>query len=207
MNLNLPMTDVSLPELSETLSSPWELATALSILFEPSPILSSTLAPQLSSTLKRKPLITTYAELVDIAISTVNTWDNTLAAEFIAGHPRIGESHNLSNLSAKEQGASTTAIATQSDVLHRLAHLNACYERTYPGLRYITFVNGRSRAAIAEEIEDVLGIDHSLESGKPPVEKLKAVNVGGDRWKGELDRATKDVGRIAKSRLKAMGVN
>lgn len=201
------MTDVSLPELSETLSSPWELATALSILFEPSPILSSTLAPQLSSTLKRKPLITTYAELVDIAISTVNTWDNTLAAEFIAGHPRIGESHNLSNLSAKEQGASTTAIATQSDVLHRLAHLNACYERTYPGLRYITFVNGRSRAAIAEEIEDVLGIDHSLESGKPPVEKLKAVNVGGDRWKGELDRATKDVGRIAKSRLKAMGVN
>jgi 2-oxo-4-hydroxy-4-carboxy--5-ureidoimidazoline (OHCU) decarboxylase len=205
-NLNLPMTGVSLPELSKILSSPSELATALSVLFEASPILSSTLASQLSSTLIRKPLITTYAELVDIAISTVNTWDNALAAEFIAGHPRIGESHNLSNLSAKEQGASTTTIATQPDVLRRLAHLNACYERTYPGLRYITFVNGRSRAAIAEEIEDVLGIDHSLESGEPPVEKFKSANVGGDRWKGELDRATTDVGRIAKSRLKAMGV-
>jgi len=202
------MANVPLPPISKILSSPPELATTLSILFEPSPILYSTLAPQLSSTFSQQPIITTYSELIDITISTLNTTcGDTLRAQFIAGHPRIGESHNLSDLSAKEQGASNTAtIATPPDVLHRLAHLNACYERTYPGLRYITFVNGRSRAAIAEEIEDVLGIAHSLEGGEPPLESFEAVDVGGNRWKDELDRATQDVGRIAKSRLKALGV-
>jgi 2-oxo-4-hydroxy-4-carboxy--5-ureidoimidazoline (OHCU) decarboxylase len=84
-------------------------------------------------------------------------------------------------------------------------YLNACYERTYPGLRYISFVNGRSRAAIAAEIEDVLGIEHSLDSEEPALETFEAADVGGNRWKGELDRATKDVGRIAKSRLKSLG--
>lgn len=31
--------------------------------------------------------------------------------------------------------------------------LNSLYEEMYPGLRYTTFVNGRSRAAIASELE------------------------------------------------------
>jgi len=31
--------------------------------------------------------------------------------------------------------------------------LNALYEESFPGLRYITFVNGRSRAEIIPEIE------------------------------------------------------
>jgi len=201
------MANITLPPISTILSSPLGLANALSTLLEPSPIIHSTLVPHLASALTREPIITSYAGLIDIAISTLNaTCDDTLRAQFIAGHPRIGESRNLSNFSAKEQGASTTATATPPDVLRRLAHLNACYEYTYPCLRYITFVNGRSRATIAEEIEDVLGIEHSLEGGEPPIERLEPVDVGGDRWKDELDRATQDVGRIAKSRLKMLGV-
>lgn len=31
--------------------------------------------------------------------------------------------------------------------------LNSLYEESYPGLRYTTFVNGRSRAEIAQEME------------------------------------------------------
>jgi len=201
------MVDVRLPPFSKILSSSPELATALSILFEPSPILSSTLVPQLSSTLTQEPLITSYVELIDLAIKTINTWDDELRAQFVAGHPRIGESHNLSNLSAMEQGASTsTTGATPPDVLRRLSHLNACYEQAYPGLRYITFVNGRGRAAIAEEIEDVLGIEHSLEDEEPPLEMFEAYDVEGDRWKDQLDRATEDVGRIAKNRLNTLEV-
>jgi len=107
----------------------------------------------------------------------------------------------MSNLSAKEQGA-----ITSPEVLGRLAHLNACYEYTYPGLRYITFANGRNRAAIAEEIEDVLGIEHSLQSGEPPLQMFEAVDVGGKKWIDELNRAVQDVGRIAKNRLKSLGV-
>jgi len=203
------MANDPLPPISKILTNPPELANTLSVLFEPSPILHLTLVPQLSSTLSRKPIITSYAKLVDLVISTLNTTcSDTLRAQFIAGHPRIGESHNLSNLSAKEQGASTatTTTATPPDVLRRIAYLNTCYVRTYPGLRYITFVNGRSRAAIAEEIEDVLGIEHSLEGGEPPLENFKAFEVGENRWKDELGRAMLDVGRIAKNRLKVLGV-
>ena len=48
---------------------------------------------------------------------------NARKAAFVAGHPRIGEVHNLSRLSAGEQAAA----ATPPEVLARLAHLNACY--------------------------------------------------------------------------------
>lgn len=44
-----------------------------------------------------------------------------------------------------------------SDVSHFDLHtkqlLNAVYEEAYPGLRYVTFVNGRPRSAIVPEIE------------------------------------------------------
>jgi 2-oxo-4-hydroxy-4-carboxy--5-ureidoimidazoline (OHCU) decarboxylase len=205
------MADTSLPDLHAIVSSPPDadapLAKALSILFEPSTILFSTLVPQLASSFRRESPITSYTELIDVSITVINTWDDTLRAQFVGGHPRIGESHNLSKLSAKEQGASpsTNIGATPPEVLRRLAHLNACYERTYPGLRYITFVNGRSRAAIAEEIEDVLGISHSLEAEEPKLDSFTAVQVGAVEWRAEVERATQDVGRIAKSRLKALG--
>jgi len=40
--------------------------------------------------------------------------------------------------------------------------LNAFYEETYPNLRYITFVNGRSRAEIVPELEVHLSLSLSL---------------------------------------------
>lgn len=206
------MADTSLPDLSAIISSPSEadapLAKALSILFEPSTILFSVLVPQLASSIGRESPIQSYTELIDISITTINTWDDALRAQFVGGHPRIGESHNLSKLSAKEQGASptTSTAATPPEVIHRLIHLNACYEHKYPGLRYITFVNGRSRAAIAEEMEDALGISHSLKPEEPKLDSFKTVEVGGKEWRAEVGRATQDVGKIAKSRLIALGV-
>jgi hypothetical protein len=38
----------------------------------------------------------------------------------------------------------------------RLQELNGQYRKAYPGLLYLTFVNGRSREAIADELEDFL---------------------------------------------------
>lgn len=163
-------------------------------------MLQNKLTPQLADALKNETP-TSYSHVIDIAIQIVQSWEHTLQAEFIAGHPRIGESKNLSSLSAKEQGSTNTARATPPEVLARLAHLNACYERRYPGLRYITFVNGRSRAEIAVEIEDVLGIAHSLDEGTPAVESFEPIAVESAEWVAELKRAVVDVGRIAKSRL------
>lgn len=91
-------------------------------------------------------------------------------------------------------------------MLSRLSHLNACYEKKYPGLRYITFVNGRSRQAIAEEMEESLGLEHSLSSTEPPVSDVNGVEPSADEWKSELQRAIGDIGSIAKSRLKGFGV-
>jgi len=42
--------------------------------------------------------------------------------------------------------------------------LNAFYEETYPNLRYITFVNGRSRAEIVPELEVRLSLSLPLPS-------------------------------------------
>jgi 2-oxo-4-hydroxy-4-carboxy--5-ureidoimidazoline (OHCU) decarboxylase len=90
--------------------------------------------------------------------------------------------------------------------LARLAHLNSCYERRYPGLRYITFVNGRSRAVVAEEMEVVLQVGHSLSPDEPPVNSFEPVDKNSAAWRSELDRAIVDMGRIAESRLAALGV-
>ncbi|KAJ7089703.1 Oxo-4-hydroxy-4-carboxy-5-ureidoimidazoline decarboxylase [Mycena belliarum] len=182
------------------------LASVLSILLEPSDVLYSTLAPALAASFASGERFLSYPHLLDAAIAQVASWDPLLRARFIAGHPRIGETRNLSALSVKEQGAVSSVAPTPPEVLARLAHLNACYERRYPGLRYITFVNGRSRAAIAVEMEDVLQIPHSLSPDQPPIEETVSIQPNTEAWRTELDRAVIDVGRIAKSRLAAMTV-
>lgn len=199
----------SLPSLS-TISGPSypgsPLARALAILFEPSHVLISTLEPQLASSLKDQNL-ESYSQLIDVALGAIAGWDTSYQSEFIAGHPRIGESKNLSNLSAKEQGVTTPGvIPTPPEVLARLSHLNTCYETKYPGLRYITFVNNRTRLAIAEEMENLLGLEHSLLPDEPPLASLSPVEANGLEWQVELRRAIQNVGRIAKSRLDVLEV-
>ncbi|KAJ7746844.1 Oxo-4-hydroxy-4-carboxy-5-ureidoimidazoline decarboxylase [Mycena maculata] len=191
----------SLPPITAVDGS--HLPSVLSMLLEPSDILFSTLSPGLAASGKR---FASYTELIDAAIAQVANWDPSLRAQFIAGHPRIGETKNLSPLSAKEQGATPVVAPTPPQVLTRLAHLNASYERRYPGLRYITFVNGRSRAAIAVEMEDALGLAHSLSQDQPPVEEITPIEPDTDAWRIELDRAVVDVGRIAKGRLSTMKI-
>jgi len=132
----------------------------------------------------------TYADLIDTSFDIINTLGNDQKAEFISGHPRIGETKNLSMLSAKEQAAR----ATPPEVLERLVKLNDLYEDRFPKLRYITFVNGRSRSQIADELNT------KLSSVPEPVE------IYSRTWETELARALNDVKLIAKSRLISFGV-
>lgn len=198
---------ISLPPLADALASTPDrdgpLAQTLATLFEPSPILYSDLVPAMIAHIPTSPTpITTYSSLIDVAQRVISQWPASRKAQYIAGHPRIGEVKNLSHLSAKEQAA----IATPPEVLARLNHLNQCYEHRYEELRYITFVSGRSRAMIKDEMEGVLGLGPSDDPNQPPVESISKVEVGGEEWTNELERAVGDVGRIAKSRLKALGV-
>ncbi|KAJ3863534.1 Oxo-4-hydroxy-4-carboxy-5-ureidoimidazoline decarboxylase [Lentinula novae-zelandiae] len=185
------------------------LTDTLTSLLESSSVLFQTLVPQLHDKLQNLPLpLESYAQLIELAINQVRTWDNDLQAQFISGHPRIGETKNLSTFSAKEQGTThPTSTPTPPKVLARLAHLNAYYERRYPKLVYIIFVNGRSRAEIVRVLEDHLGLEHSLSIDGPSLDAAVPVEIGSQTWLGELDRAVIDVGLIAKSRLRSLGVD
>ncbi|KAF9531729.1 Oxo-4-hydroxy-4-carboxy-5-ureidoimidazoline decarboxylase [Crepidotus variabilis] len=211
---------MSLPTLASIQNSPSgpdsPLAIAFNTLFEHSPILVHKLEPQLhailtspssgfsESAIEFNIELTTYIQLIDLTLFKISTWDPTSQAEFISGHPRIGEKKNLSKLSASEQGGLDQP--TPPELLARLAHLNKLYEVKYPGLRYITFVNGRSREMIAREMEDVLGVSHSPDGDTLGKESVKIVERGSTAWLKELERAVGDVGKIAKSRLSALGI-
>ncbi|KIJ62021.1 hypothetical protein HYDPIDRAFT_45759, partial [Hydnomerulius pinastri MD-312] len=172
------------------------------LLFEHSDVLEENLLPALVATHSNTSIsdASDLGKILDESMRIVKGWDPELRARFIAGHPRIGETKQLSALSSKEQSGGTSN-PTPPEVLERLRHLNTCYEHMYPGLRYITFVNGRSRVQIAKEMEDKLGIPHSLSPDQPPVESLTPIEKDSKHWLSELERAVDDVGRIASSRL------
>lgn len=97
----------------------------LATLLEPSPALSTLLAPQLHAELQRRqaaaePLPKTYAELLAISARLVDTWDVVDQAAFLSAHPRIGETKNLSALSGVEQGGKSND-ETPGEVLKRLS--------------------------------------------------------------------------------------
>lgn len=176
------------------------ISHSLGTLFEPSDILEVKLVPNVVDIIAKSSPDSrpkSYSELVDLAINEISNWEDDLErSAFIAGHPRIGEVSNLSALSAAEQASKKTP----PEILARLEYLNAQYEKAFPGLRYITFVRGRSRAEIVPEMEALLGF-------RVGEEKMVTIYLpGAPEWRKELARAISDVGLIAKARLQGMGL-
>lgn len=95
-----------LPKL-EDLTSPQELTDLLSTLFEPSPPLRDLLVPSVELRLSaagatgQKPA--TYSEIIDLCANVAEGWTWEQKAEFLSGHPMIGETGKVSALSGKEQ--------------------------------------------------------------------------------------------------------
>ena len=97
--------------------------------------------------------------------------------ELIDGHPRIGAlSSSVSATSFHEQGYDRDAGTAELQA--RLDRLNDAYESRF-GFRFVVFVNGRSRAEIANVMEEMHDADRAA----------------------ELDRALSDVFAIARHRL------
>lgn len=91
--------------------------------------------------------------------------------------------------------------------------MNEVYCAVYPGLRYITFVNGRPRSAIVPEMEKLLNLPrHSLREGEetdqPAINsqdvKGRVKDQASDEWKRECDRCISDVWEIGRARLKTL---
>ena len=101
----------------EDLSSATSLTSLLALLFEPSPPLQTLLVPSvlLRLTSRTEPP-ESYNKLVDICVEIAEdlTWEQK--AEFLSGHPMIGEVTGMSAMSNKEQNAVT---ATPKVVLDR----------------------------------------------------------------------------------------
>ena len=107
----------------------------------------------------------------------------------------------MSALSAAEQASKQTP----PEVLERLAKLNGLYEVKYEGLRYITFVNGRSRKEIMVEMEEKLGVPSGQDVPSVEGKGMERVGMDSDEWEVEVKRAVEDVGKIARARLRNMG--
>ncbi|QLQ79128.1 hypothetical protein HG537_0B04760 [Torulaspora globosa] len=73
-------------------------------------------------------------------------------AEIVSAHPRLGESVRLSAHSKKEQ-CNLSNSNDPPEIREKLAELNGNYEETYPGLRFVVFVNGRTRSEIIEVMQ------------------------------------------------------
>lgn len=134
----------------------------------------------------------------------------TIIGEVMNSHPRLGAPnpapttdapHNpsLSTLSAAEQRAMNVASTAKSTVAAapdpdsetaQLAQLNGAYEAAYPGLRFVTFVAGRPRSAIMEEMRAAIA-----RKGAPGA------------LAEERRKAAVAVCRIAEARVEAVGVD
>ncbi|OJJ95689.1 hypothetical protein ASPACDRAFT_1875833 [Aspergillus aculeatus ATCC 16872] len=147
----------SLPALATLTSEPRDRQfQVLDTLFEPSPELHTLMAPVLAH-----QTFDSYARLIDAVggrMSALSAADSSKDREILYGilgsHPRLGRpkagpTEHLSELSRKEQAQLNTGAEEQAE---RLRVLNAEYEEKFPGLRFVTFVNGRDRDVIMEEM-------------------------------------------------------
>lgn len=169
-----------------------ESRTALSLLFEVSESIDRCLIPLLQ---KIESPCLTYEEVISVCQRIVEVeFDLEDRVSFLGSHPRIGEVKGLSKISANEQ---QNHKPTDPKVLQELERLNRVYEATYPGLRYVTFVNGRSREEIMHEMQHKLYGDGSLEG-------TLMVHERDEAWHIEIARGINDVFRIAVSRLRVL---
>lgn len=125
-------------------------AAILDTLFEPSAQLHTLSLPLLHDT--RFPsypdLIAAIGVQLTSLAASASTSDTTWLESILGSHPRLGAPKVDSAQSAGEQ-AQLQAGEGEGE---KLRELNELYEQTFPGLRYVVFVNGRSREVIMEEM-------------------------------------------------------
>jgi len=129
----------------------------LDTLFEPSPAIHATLIPVI-----RTAVYSTWPDLIDacqirllsLATSTPTSSPDPTLLSVLGSHPRLGEKKITSEQSAAEQANLQSDGGKDSNAeAEELARLNRQYEETFPGLRYVVFVNGRGRREIMDDMK------------------------------------------------------
>ena len=147
------------------------LKSILDTLFEPSPELHALSIPSIRDELSKPSHGNsfTYATLIEhigallltltsspsSSTSPSQPSHNPTLYAILGSHPRLGAKKVTSAQSRAEQeqlnNSTNPSPATTPSQTDDLALLNAEYEARFPGLRYVVFVNGRGREAIAED--------------------------------------------------------
>ncbi|SPO27574.1 uncharacterized protein UTRI_04394_B [Ustilago trichophora] len=146
-----------------------------------------------------------YEGLLDVARFCVEDepgWEVERRAKFIGGHPRIGAPLNapVSELSEESRKEQMKGGQVDPATLEKLARLNAIYEAKYPGLRFVTYVAGRSRAAVAEELASLLGEKTAALKDAKDLPKDDVRTQDTEEWQSELERASDALWEIAVDR-------
>ena len=129
-----------------------ERATILDKLFEPSSQLQFLCLPLLHGV--SLPDYNTLVQIIKVRLGALlNSSDNDEISrldDVLRSHPRLGESKVESAQSRAEQAQ---LQSSDSDQVQELAETNALYEKQFPGLRYVVFVNGRPRSEILKDMQ------------------------------------------------------
>ncbi|KAL3423363.1 ohcu decarboxylase [Phlyctema vagabunda] len=155
----------SLPTLSTI-----ERASVLDALFEPCTALHTLSIDLLHS--KQFPsyndlIASVGVQLTDLSEST-STSDTDWLDKILGAHPRLGEKKVESAQSKAEQAQLNTGGEEQAK---KLRDLNEEYEKTFPGLRYVVFVNGRSRPVIMDNMRQ------RIDRGDFKLERAEAIKA------------------------------
>ena len=120
-------------------------------LFEPSPELHVLLSSKSEELLAESDPSPSGPRVCQDTITTIRKWLLALLGRpeldrILNSHPRLGAKKVDSKHSQKEQ-------AELSSAMEELQELNERYEETFPGLRYVYFVNGRDRNEIMQNMK------------------------------------------------------
>jgi len=149
----------------------------LALLFEPSPTLTSMFTPLLA-----EQIFPSYNALIGAVCNGLQTISDLAALEdILSSHPRLGAKKVESAMSQMEQKAMEKASGNTSgqtidetsklEEQETLKGLNEEYEKTFPGLRYVVFVNGRSRPVIFEDMR------RRISRGDIKAERVEAIQA------------------------------
>lgn len=164
------MAASKLPPIREVASLPaQERAKILDLLFEPSTQLHT-----LSVPLLHEKGFESYPDLISAVgvqltelSESASTSDTQWLESILGSHPRLGANKVDSAQSAAEQAQ----LQGSGDEAEMLRKLNAEYEAKFPGLRYVVFVNGRSRPVIMEDMR------RRIDMGDQKGERIAAIRV------------------------------
>ena len=133
-----------------SLLSTEQKAAVLDLLFEPSQQLHTLSVPTLHEKFSSyDDLIQAIDKQLTQLAKSVSTSDTQWLLDILGSHPRLGAKKVESAQSQSEQAQ----LQGSSEEAEQLRVLNEEYEKTFPGLRYVVFVAGRSRSVIMEDMK------------------------------------------------------